>query len=166
MEFILRPWQLADLDHLVAAANNYEIARFMTNQFPHPYTEENGKAFIEYALRSMPPNIMAIVVDGIPAGGIGVHPQSDIHCRNAELGYWLAQPYWGRGIVSGAVKQMVEYAFDNWDIDRLFARPFGSNTASQKVLEKSGFALEARLNNTIFKNGSYEDELIYALRKK
>lgn len=166
MEFILRPWQLSDLDQLVSVANNYEIAKFMTDQFPYPYKEEHGRAFIEYTLKGMPPNILAIVVDGVAVGGIGIHPQSDIQCRNAEMGYWLAQPYWGKGIMSAAVKQMVQYAFENWDIDRVFARPFGTNEGSQKVLEKAGFVLEARLEKTYFKNGVYEDELIYATRKK
>ena len=165
MAFILRPWQMTDIDDLTAAANNFGIARFMTNQFPHPYTKDHAKAFIEMTMKSTPPHILAIVVDGVASGGIGIHLQNDIHCKNAEMGYWLAEPCWGKGIVSAAVRQMLEYAFGNWDIDRVFARPFGSNIASQKVLEKAGFVLEARLERTIFKNDVYEDELIYAVRK-
>lgn len=164
--FILRPWEEDDLDSLVHHANNPEIAKNLTNQFPHPYTHEKGKAFIEYARQNNPANIMAIVINGKAVGGIGIHPQTDIMCRNAELGYWLSQDYWGHGIVTAAVKQMVDYGFENWkDISRIYARPFGTNIASQKVLEKSGFKLEARFENTILKNGEMLDELVYAIRR-
>ena len=87
-------------------------------------------------------------------------------CKNAELGYWLAEPFWGKGIITYAIQEMVEYGFKTFDITRIFAIPFGTNIASQKALEKAGFILEARLNKTIFKNGEYQDELIYAIRKQ
>ncbi|MDB5263882.1 MAG: family N-acetyltransferase, partial [Adhaeribacter sp.] len=114
---------------------------------------------------SNPSKIFAIEVNGEAAGGIGVHPQTDIQRKNAELGYWLAEPYWGKGIITKAIRQMVDFAFQHPDIERIFARPFGTNLASQRVLEKAGFILEARLHKTFFKNGIYEDELIYARRR-
>lgn len=166
MNFTLRPWTMNDLDSLVKHAGNYRIAKFMTDQFPHPYTAENGKAFLEFVAKDTPLHIFAISIENEAAGGIGLHPQTDIHCKNAELGYWLAEPFWGKGIVTKAVFQMVDYGFKTFDIDRIFARPFGTNPASQKVLEKAGFTLEARLEKTLFKNGEYLDELIYALRRK
>lgn len=164
--FQLRPWSLSDLDHLVQFGDNPRIAQNMTGQFPHPYTPEKAKAFIGYAAGNNPPNILAIEVKGQAAGGIGLHLQSDIHRKNAELGYWLAEPYWGQGIITRAIQQMVDYGFQNWAINRIFARPFGTNLGSQKALEKAGFLLEARLKQTIFKNGEYLDELIYAVRRK
>jgi [ribosomal protein S5]-alanine N-acetyltransferase len=165
MDFELRPWTMDDLDDLVAAANNFKIAKNMMDMFPHPYHQENGKAFIEMTMKASPPNIMAIVVEGKANGGIGIHPQHDVHRKNAELGYWLAEPFWGKGIVPKAVERMVKYAFDNFDITRIFARPFGTNKASQRVLEKAGFILEARFDKTIFKNNEYQDELVYAIRR-
>lgn len=165
MDFLLRPWRIEDLDSLVLYANNNNIAKFMTDMFPHPYTIDKGREFIEYVSRSNPPNILAIEIEGRAAGGIGVHPQSDIHRKNAELGYWLAEPYWGKGIITKAVLQMVDYGFKNWDVNRIYARPFGTNLASQKVLEKAGFTLEAQFAKTLFKNGEYIDELVYAIRK-
>ena len=81
------------------------------------------------------------------------------------MGYWLAEQYWGQGIITEAIRQMAEYSFTTLDIDRIFARPFGTNTASQRALEKAGFILEARFEKTIFKNGEYQDELFYAVRK-
>lgn len=165
MSHLLRPWSLSDLDSLVKYADNLKIARYLTDRFPHPYTREGGKAFIEMAMQAKPTAIFAIEVDGEAAGGIGLHPQYDIQRRNAELGYWLAEPHWGKGIVTAAVREMVEYAFNNFDIDRVFARPFGSNLASQRVLEKAGFKLEARFEKTLIKFGIYEDELVYAVRR-
>jgi len=165
MQFTLRPWHINDLGSLVQYANNYNIARFMTDSFPHPYAEENGRNFIAFATKDNPVRIFAIDIDGRASGGIGLHPQSDIQRRNAELGYWLAEPFWGKGIITEAVKQIVDFGFKNLDIDRIFARPFGTNTVSQKVLGKAGFTLEAKLEKTLFKNGEHLDELIYAVRK-
>jgi [ribosomal protein S5]-alanine N-acetyltransferase len=108
---------------------------------------------------------MAIDINGEAIGGIGIHPKDDIECKNAEMGYWLGEPFWGNGIITKAVLQMVDYGFVNFEIDRIFARPFGTNIASQKVLEKTGFVLEARFAKTLFKFGEYQDELIYAIRR-
>ena len=165
MEFTLRPWHINDLDSLVENANNPNIAKFMTNGFPHPYTPENGKAFIAMATKDELIHIFAIDVNGKAVGGIGIHPQSDIMCKNAELGYWLGENYWGKGIVTKAIKQITEFAFKTYDINRIYARPFRNNLASQHVLEKCGFKLEATIEKNIFKNGEYLDELIYAVRR-
>ena len=142
MQFKLRSWDLNDLESLVKHANNYNIAKNLTNQFPHPYTKENGEAFITMAIKSDPLTIFAIEINGQAAGGIGLHLQQDIHCKNAELG-----------------------GFKTFEIDRIFARPFGNNLGSQKVLTKSGFILEGKFEKTIYKFGEYQDELIYAVRK-
>lgn len=161
----LRPWKESDLTSLVKYANNPNIAKNMTDQFVHPYTEENGKMFISFATKDSPIHIFAIDLNGEAIGGIGVHPQGDVMRKNAELGYWLAEPFWGKGIISKLIPQMVEFAFKTYDITRLYARPYGANIASQKVLEKSGFKLEARIEKNIFKNGEFLDELIYAVRR-
>ena len=163
--FILRSWAPGDLESLVRYADNYEVAKNLTDQFPHPYTIENGREFIMNATSQSPHRILAIDIQGVACGAIGIHPQSDIHRANAELGYWLAQPHWGKGIMTRAITAMVRYGFAHWEIKRIFARPFGSNIASQRVLEKAGFTLEARLDKTILKNGEFFDELIYAVRK-
>jgi RimJ/RimL family protein N-acetyltransferase len=162
----LRPWNTNDLDSLVECANNPNISKFMMNKFPYPYTREAGERFIAFATQENPTHIMAIEVDGKAVGGIGIHPLSDIESKNAEMGYWLAEPYWGKGYITEAVKQMIEYGFKNFDINRIFARPFGTNTASQKVLKKTGFVLEAKFEKTFFKNGEYLDECVYAVRRK
>lgn len=158
MEYRLRPWASDDLESL-KYANNYNVAKNMSDVFPHPYSVEVGKAFIAFAKKDTLPNILAIEINGEAAGGIGIHPQSDIYRKNAELGYWLAESYWGRGTLSTAIIQIVEYSFRHLDIVRTYARPFGANRASQKALEKAGFTLQTRLSQTFYKNGEYIDEL-------
>jgi RimJ/RimL family protein N-acetyltransferase len=165
MQFILRPWHISDLDSLVQYANNANIARFMTDSFAHPYTEESGRNFIAFATKDDPVRMFAIDIEGRAGGGIGLHPQADIQRRNAELGYWLGEPFWGKGIMPEAIRQITAWGFETLDIDRIFARVFGTNTASQKALEKAGFVLEARLEKTLFKNGEQLDELLYAVRR-
>jgi RimJ/RimL family protein N-acetyltransferase len=161
----LRPWMDSDLSALVALANNFSIAKNMTDQFPFPYTVDHGKAFLEFAGSHNPIRILAIEAEGSVAGSIGIHPQTDIMRNNAELGYWLGEPYWGRSIASVAVRKMVAYGFQSFEINRIFARPFGTNIASQRVLRKAGFILEGRFEKTIIKNGELLDELIFAIRK-
>ncbi len=162
----LRAWQNSDLEGLVKYANNRNISRNLTDQFPFPYTKEKGEEFIAYARGKGPNHIFAIDLEGQAIGGIGIHPQADIFRKNAELGYWLAEEYWGRGITTEAIRLVIDYAFENLDVDRVFARPFGSNIPSQRVLEKNGFVLEARFEKTIIKGDEYQDELVYALRRK
>jgi len=165
MNFTLRPFKNSDLQSLVKYANNYNVARFMTNQFPHPYSEDDGRKFISSVCDSNPVNVFAIEVNCEAVGSIGIFPQSDIHEKNAEMGYWLAEPFWGNSIITRAIGQIVDYGFKTFDITTIFSRPFSINLASKRVLEKAGFVLEARLKNAIYKNGNYMDELIYAKRR-
>ncbi len=155
-----------DIDSLVKHANNKNVSDNLTNQFPHPYSKQDGEKFIQMTLAQSPTAILAIEVDGEAVGGIGLHAQTDIHIKNVELGYWLAEPFWGNGIVTQAVKEMVTYGFSTFsDINRIFARPFGTNIGSQRVLEKAGFILEGKFEKTLYKNGELLDELIYAVRR-
>ena len=163
--FELRKWQTSDLDSLVKHANNINVAKFLTNQFPHPYTKTDGERFLETCMSHNPVRIFAIVVEGEAVGAIGVFPQDDIHCMNAEMGYWLSEEFWGQGIVTEAIRRTVEYCFQTFPVSRIFARPFGSNPASQRILEKAGFRLEARFDKILLKNGELLDELVYAIRR-
>ena len=165
MSHTLRLFAETDIDSLMRYANNRNIARYLTNQFPHPYTRESGEGFIQHARSREQSHIFAIDVDGEAVGAIGIHPQKDISSRNAELGYWLGEPFWGQGIITKAIAEVVDYGFANLDIDRIYARPFGSNLASQRTLEKNGFTLEARFANAFIKWETYEDELVYSIRK-
>ena len=162
MDIKLRKWNEADLDSLVKYANNSNIAKWLTNGFPHPYTYENGKAYLSMVANDNPTKVFAIDVNGEAVGSIGIFPQTDIHEKNAEMGYWLAEAFWGQGIITKAIQEIVEYGFQTFDIVRIFARPFSTNLKSQRVLEKAGFTLEARLKKALFKNGEFMDELIYS----
>ena len=164
MSFTLRPWTMDDIESLTKYANNFEVAKFLIDAFPHPYTIEDAKSFITLISNENPVHTFAIDVEGQAVGGIGIHPQADIHRKNAELGYWLAEPFWGQGIITEAIKRTTDFAFKTYDINRVFARPFGTNMGSQRVLEKVGFKLEAKFEKALFKNNEYIDELVYAFR--
>src|ERR1041385_6489097 len=144
MNFSLRPFRDSDLENFLLHSNNFEVAKNLTDKFPYPMTLEFAKNTIEFAAKDNPTRRFAIDVNGELVGAIGIHPKEDIERKNAELGYWLAEKYWGKGIMTNAIKQMVEYGFKNFDVDRIFARPFGTNIASQKVLEKAGFIFEGK----------------------
>jgi RimJ/RimL family protein N-acetyltransferase len=161
----LRPWKTEDLDELVTLANNKNIAKFMADVFPHPYTVEIGRTFINFTKCNPGSKIFAIVHNDKPIGSIGLHLQTDILRKNAELGYWLGEKYWNKGIITKVIPKMVEFGFNNLDIVRIFARIYGTNIASQKAIEKCGFKLEGQFEKTLFKNNEYLDELIYAIRK-
>jgi Acetyltransferases, including N-acetylases of ribosomal proteins len=161
----LRKWCDSDEESLAEYANNNNIARFLTDAFPHPYSLDDAKAFISSVKDENPTKCFAIDLNGEAIGSIGIHPQSDVHRRNAEIGYFLAEKFWGQGIIPEAIRQIVKYGFETFDITRIYARPFGHNLKSQRVLKKVGFTLEARFENALFKNGEFTDELIYAIRK-
>jgi ribosomal-protein-alanine N-acetyltransferase len=164
-EIDIRPWKMEDLNDLVKCANNPNIASNLTDKFPFPYGMKDGINFIKLTMEKDPPEIMAISYENKNVGTIGLHPMDDIYRMNAELGYWIAEPYWGMGIASEAIVKMVKYGFETFELDRIFARPFGSNIASQRVLEKAGFNLEAHFDNTLIKNGVLESQLYYGIRK-
>ncbi len=165
MEFTLRPWRADDVDNLVKYANNHNISKNLTNAFPHPYSLDDAQKFISRVSQADPIQVMAIDFQGDAIGGLGIHPQADVYCKNAELGYWLAEPFWGNGIMTKAVKQMIDYGFKSFDIERIYARPFEGNLGSMKVLERAGFTLEAHLKKTFYKEGMFLDERIYAVRR-
>lgn len=164
--FTLRPFRSDDLEALVRHANDSTIAAFLSDAFPHPYTEEHGRVFIaECALRL--PFRRAIDINGEACGAIGLHPRQDLWRRNMEIGFWLGREHRGKGIMAEAIKQVVELGFAEFpEVTRFFGTTFGTNGASQRTMEKAGFTLEAKLEGTLVKNGRVEDEWIYAVRRK
>ena len=165
MDITLRAWRHDDLNDLVAFANNENVARHLRDLFPHPYTSEDGRNFLRLTRQENPQCTFAIDLNGLAIGSIGVYPQKDVHRLNAEMGYWLAEPYWGRGIMTDAISQMVVHTFEHFPIHRIYAVCFSPNIASQRVLIKSGFQLEAHLKGTIIKKGEVCDEMIYGIRR-
>ncbi len=158
----IRSWNPADAPELARQADNRRIWRNLRDRFPHPYTIADAEAFISGCLAQDPESVFAIVVDGRVAGAVGFEHRGDIWRHSVELGYWLGEEYWGRGIATEVARAMTEWAYQTWDINRIWAACFGSNPASARVLEKVGFYLESRQRMSAVKDGVYEDELIFA----
>jgi [ribosomal protein S5]-alanine N-acetyltransferase len=159
---ILRNWTSDDIGSLVRHADNPRVAAMMRDGFASPYTQEDARRFIDLATAPGPNLFLAIEVDGEACGGIGIHPLDDVYRRSAEIGYWLSESCWGRGIATDAVRAIVPVAFGMFDIIRLQAGIFAGNQASMRVLEKCGFVREAVHTRAITKNGVTMDEIVYA----
>jgi RimJ/RimL family protein N-acetyltransferase len=159
----LRAWRVGDEASLVRHANNRNVWRNLRDRFPFPYTAADAEAWIAHTGAQTPATAFAIVVDGAAVGGIGLELGTDVHRRSAEIGYWLGEPFWGRGIATEALRGMTEYAFATFDICRLEAGVFEWNPASARVLEKAGYALEGRSRSAVVKDGRLGDRLLYAL---
>jgi len=165
--FELREWRLSDAESLAENANNINIWNNMRDGLPHPYSKEDGKQFIEKAMSlPKPATLLTIAVEGKAVGSIGIVLHSDVERISAEMGYFIGENYWNRGIMTEAVKQMVAYAFANFPLRKIYATPFDFNIASHKVLQKAGFEREAILKQAAIKNGKIVDMHYYSLIKQ
>jgi len=161
--FGIRSWRSGDEASLVRYANNRKIWRNLRDEFPHPYTLADARQWIERASVVGPETSFAIVLAGAAAGSIGLRLRDDIYRRSAEIGYWLGEEFWGRGIATEAVRALTGYAFASFDLCRIYAGVFEWNPASMRVLEKAGYELEGRLRQSVTKDGQTIDELLYAV---
>lgn len=159
---ILRKWKCSDLESMVKNADNYKIASNLRDAFPYPYTIEDGKEWIEFAKNEEWGYYFAITINDEAVGGIGLIVGKDIERKSSEVGYWLGEDYWGKGIVSSALKGIVTFAFNELMLERIFAVPLEHNTASRKVLEKNSFVLEGILRNSVIKSGKMYNQALYA----
>jgi ribosomal-protein-alanine N-acetyltransferase len=158
----LRPWRDTDLESLVRYADNHHVWINLRDGFPHPYTMEAGRIWLGMARKEDTHLFLAIEVDDEAVGGIGVSFKDDVYRINAEIGYWLAEPFWGRGLMSEAVELLVDHVFNCYPgIQRIYADCFSWNPASARVLQKCGFHLEAIHKNSVIKNGQVIDEHRY-----
>jgi ribosomal-protein-alanine N-acetyltransferase len=159
---IVRNWTLADKASLVRLADNRNVWRNLTHRFPNPYTDADADFWL--ALQSANPvsSNWAIEIDGVAAGGIGIEPGEGVFAKSARFGYWLGEPYWGRGVMTAAVRATVDHVFGELDLVRLEAPVFEWNPASMHVLERCGFAREGLLRRSIFKDGQVIDAVLYA----
>ena len=168
MKCRIRKWELSDAKDLAAALSNKKVQDNLRDGLPYPYTEQDGKEFIS-AMLSADENetfAFAITVNNMVIGSIGIFRQGNIHRQTAELGYYIAEEYWGKGIMTEAVKQICEYVFANSDIIRIYAEPFAYNIASCRALEKAGFQYEGTLRSNAVKNGKVIDIKMYSLLKE
>jgi ribosomal-protein-alanine N-acetyltransferase len=158
---LVREWAADDLPSLVRHANNRNVWINLRDRFPHPYEETHGRQFLDAIVTRVPQTVWAIEVDGEAAGGIGVELMSDVERVSAELGYWLGEAFWGRGIMTEAVGALTSKLFDRFDLTRVFALPFADNTGSIRVLEKTGYVLEGRMPRSAIKEGRIRDQLMF-----
>ena len=163
----MRQWQISDAEALKNIINNKKILDNLRNGIPYPYTIENAKEFITQTLNAEKGSqyAWAVLANGKMIGNIGVFRKDNIHCRTAEIGYYIAEEYWGMGIMTNVLKNVCKFIFENTDIIRIFAEPFAYNTASCRVLEKTGFALEGVLRQNAVKNGKILDMKMYSIIK-
>lgn len=158
----VRSWRASDLSSLVRNANNRRIWINLRDRFPFPYTEDAGRQWLAFVTAANVESNFAIEVDGAAVGGIGFIPGTDVERISAEVGYWLGEAHWGRGIATVALGGISEYAFEAFDLHRLFALPFAENLASRRVLEKAGYRLEAILRMSAIKDGRILDQALYS----
>ncbi len=163
--FNLRKWSMTDVSDVARYANNEHIAANLRNVFPYPYTLEDAKVYVGSCVENDEEGQIcrAIVAEGHVVGSIGLFVGSDVFEKSAELGYWLAEEYWGEGIMTEAVKQICREAFERFEIVRIYAEPFAHNTGSRRVLEKAGFSQEGIMRKGVYKKGKIYDYCMYAL---
>lgn len=164
---VLRPWSIRDAVELAGLANNKNIADNLRDGFPFPYSLKDAKKWLNLILpENIPPRFFAITVDKLLVGSIGIVSKDDIYRKNFEIGYFLGESYWGKGIITRAIKAATSYAFNNFDIVRVYAEPFADNTSSRRALDKAGFILEATFKKNVIKNGIIKDSCIYSVLKE
>ncbi len=160
----LRAWRRGDEPALVKYANDPRVAANLRDRFPHPYTPAAAREWVDRASDQKEPIVNFAIASATEAiGGIGIIPGEDIHRKSAEIGYWLGEPFWGRGIATRAVAAMTAYAFESFDLLRLGAWVFDTNPASARVLEKAGYRYEGRMLRAAVKNGAVLDLLVYGI---
>jgi [ribosomal protein S5]-alanine N-acetyltransferase len=164
---VLRPWGMSDAPQLALICNNREIADRLRDGFPHPYSLRDARDWLNIIIpENNPTRFFAITSDGQVIGSIGLVSKTDIYRKNMEIGYYLSEPFWGKGIMTRTIKAVTTYAFNNFDIVRVYAEPFADNPGSRKALEKAGFVLEATLKNYVIKNDLIKDSCIYSVLRE
>jgi RimJ/RimL family protein N-acetyltransferase len=161
-DYMIRDWLTEDAVSISRYADNRKIWINMRDVFPFPYKFSDAKAFLAKVMEAGPKTLFAIATSEEIIGGIGLDIQKDVHRYTAEMGYWLAEPFWGHGIMTNAVNRFTHFAFGTFELHRIFAVPYVYNKASIRVLEKAGFINEGRLRANAFKDGKIVDQFIYA----
>lgn len=161
-DFEIRSYRVYDKFAMIKHANNEKVSMNLLDSFPFPYNELEADMWLSYVTNQNPELNFAIATKDELIGAIGLKEQDDVYRYSFELGYWLGESHWGKGIMTRAIKAFTEYAFDNYKAIRLFAGVFEYNSASGRVLEKAGYKLEGRLRKAIVKKGKAYDQIIYS----
>lgn len=164
---LLRPWTFADAGRLAQIANNKKIADNLRDGFPNPYSLQDARDWLSMILpENNPTRFFAIVIDGQVNGSIGVVTKSDIYRKSCEIGYYVAEDWWHKGVATKALRGVTAYAFRTFDIIRIYAEPFADNAGSRRALEKAGYTHEATLRCNVIKNNIVKDSCIYGILKE
>lgn len=164
--FCIRSFEHSDKAALIKYADNFKIFVKLKDSFPHPYTEEDAEEWLGLACNQNPELNFAIANDIELIGAIGLQFQDDVNRFSAEIGYWIGEPFWGKGIAASALIAMTDYAFKHFEFNRLFAGVFEGNDASIKVLSKAGYKPEGRLRKAVYKDGTFLDQFIYSILRE
>jgi len=162
-EYTVRDVHLEDAPSIAAYADNPRVAANLRDVFPHPYRLEDAESFLGLMMQQEPRTVFAVATESEAIGVIGLTLGEDVHRFTAELGYWLGEPFWGRGVMTDAVRVVVEYGFSQLGLLRIYAEPYVGNVGSARVLEKAGFELEGRMRANVFKNARVLDQLLYSV---
>ena len=157
----LRPFADGDQPALVRHGNDWDVARWLRDSFPHPYTPADADQWVALASTQLRQTAFAIEVGGEAVGSVGLTPGNDVFHRSAEVGYWLGRAYWGRGLAALALAALSRYAFADLRMLRLFAGVYAGNAASERVLAKAGYALEGVRRMAVVKAGQVCDERVW-----
>src|SRR5205085_244389 len=161
MAVILRKWKRSDAGALAWIANNKNIADNLRDIFPHPYKKKDAKSWIENVKKQDIANSYCVEVDGQVAGSVGFFQKDDVYRKNVEIGYFIGEPFWGRGVATEAMSLALEIIKNNFDAVRVYAEVFAHNKASMRVLEKNGFYLESTRKKAVIKNGVISDDQVW-----
>lgn len=159
---LLRPLRESDVESLVHHANDRAVWRNLRDAFPHPYRETDARSFLAMLAEPSNARVFGIEIDGAIRGACGIHPQSDVYARSAEIGYWLGTAFHGRGLMTKVVRAVTEFGFTHEWLERIYASVFAWNEASMRVLEKCGYAREGVLRKSVFKDGNVIDAVLFA----
>lgn len=158
----IRAWVRDNADALAESANHPDIARFLRDRFPYPYTRNDAEAFLTQLVPTAPALFRAIEVDGWVAGGLGLHPGEDVERHSAEIGYWLTPRLWRQGIMTAVLQAYVPHAMAQFGLVRLWAKVYAPNAPSIRLLERCGFEREGILRRAVLKQGRFLDAILYA----
>jgi len=161
-KYMIRDWRIVDAPSVAKYANNKKIWINLRDGFPYPYQLSDAENFLSKVDQQNPRTVFAIANDKEAIGSIGLMLGEDVHRFTAEMGYWLAEPFWNKGVMSEVVSRFTDFAFEKFELNRIFAEPYIGNTASVSVLEKAGFVLEGTLRASVFKDGKVLHQLLYA----
>ena len=161
-QVLIRELVIEDAPYLEKYCNDSHISQYQRNSFPSPYTAEHAVNWLKHIKKHFNDTHFAIATEKETIGVIGFVIQPDVYCYSAEISFWVGYPFWGHGIAAWAIEYVVQFAFREKKIKRLFANVMEENTPSHKVLKKNGFQLDGIMRENIFKNGTFHNEYIYS----